>query len=110
MAAAETAANPALRGARDAPTWIMISGDEAIGYVTTNPVRVWLASLGTDVDMEWVKGLMVLPKYRNGSAGVLLAREIVRGSSGLLALTVQPNVRRLFAGVGFKEAGALPST
>ena len=107
--AAETAANPALRGERDAPTWIMISGDEAIGYVTTIPVRVWLASLGTDVEVSWVKGLMVLPKYRNGSAGVLLAREVVRASAGLLALTVQPNVRRLFAGVDFREVGALPS-
>ncbi|MGH9576668.1 MAG: hypothetical protein ACRD3R_04445 [Terriglobales bacterium] len=76
-----------------------------MGYVSSIPVRLW--SDVQDRSAHWVKGLMVLPEFRNGPIGFLLLKEVVSSLEIALALTVVPASLRLFHAMGFTDAGRL---
>jgi ribosomal protein S18 acetylase RimI-like enzyme len=104
--AAAAAANP-LRAGEDIPTFLFLRHGRAVGHVTTIPIRLW--SAGVERPAHWLKGLMVLPEYRNGPIGFLLLREAARQLQTALALVVQPAARRLFQALGFTDLGAIPN-
>jgi GNAT superfamily N-acetyltransferase len=102
-AALHNAAEPG----QDVPTFLFLSGSQAIGHVTTIPIRLW--SAGAERAAYWLKGLMVLPEHRNGPVGFLLLRDAIRQLDCTLAFVVQAAARRLFEGVGFSDLGGIPN-
>lgn len=87
------------------PTWLATRGNEVIGYVTTIPVRFWDGL--TEVPGHWLKGLMVLPEFRNGPIGhavLKAASQALERSGGLAAA---PPARRLFSALGYTDLGAI---
>ena len=55
--------NPAAAG-QEPPTFLMLSADQALGHVTTIPIRLW--DRDSIIPAHWIKGLMVVPEHRNG--------------------------------------------
>lgn len=104
--AADAAANPAVHGG-DTPTYVFMRGEDALGYVTTIPIRLWIS--GSERIAYWVKGLMVLPEHRSGPIGVLLTKELMRWHHPLLASTVPVPAGRLFEALGFRSYGSFPT-
>jgi predicted N-acetyltransferase YhbS len=100
------AANPVSPG-EESPTFILLQHSRVIGYIGTIPVRVW--SDNTERPAHWMKGLTVLPEYRNGPAGFLLLREALRHLSCSMALAVLPVVIGLSVRLGFSDLGTLPN-
>lgn len=97
------AANPVAAG-EEAPTFVFTIGGEAVGHLTTIPVRVWDGV--EERPFHWLKGLMVLPEHRRGPVGYYVLREAARAVGPALAMVVAPEARRLFEGVGFEDLGA----
>jgi hypothetical protein len=54
-----------------------------------------------------VKGLMVLPEYRNGPIGYLVVKELSQHIDCSTILTVAPAARRLFSALGYTDLGAV---
>jgi GNAT superfamily N-acetyltransferase len=97
--------NPAARGV-PSPTFIVVAGGRAVGFVTTIPGRVW--ANGREWQGFWLKGLMVLPEFRNGPVGFLLLKEAVRQLEGVLfGMVVAPAARKLFQALGFADVGVV---
>ncbi len=89
------------------PTFICLRDDRVIGYVTTLPFRLWCG--GSENDAHWIKGLMVLPEYRNGPVGHALAKEAALRLPLALSIAVAPSARRLFTSLGFIDVGVVPN-
>jgi ribosomal protein S18 acetylase RimI-like enzyme len=89
------------------PTFLLLSGDEAVGHVTSYPIRLWDGAI--ERPAHWLKGLMVLPRHRNGPVGFLVLREALRhlGAGDTAALVVEPAAIRLFTALGFVDMGLL---
>jgi hypothetical protein len=87
------------------PTLLLLRDHEVIGYVSTIPVRLWLA--GGECPAYFVKGLTVLPEYRNGPGGFLLLREVTSHLPYAMCMTAGEMLRGLFARAGYREIGAL---
>lgn len=104
--AASAVENPAA-GGTPAPTFLLLSGDLAIGHVGTIPIRLWYR--GRAWPVHWVKGLMVLPEHRNGPVGFLLLKEAIKHLDCALAMVVEAAPRRLFGALGFTDLGPLPN-
>jgi hypothetical protein len=87
------------------PIALVLAGSEVLGYCGSIPQRIW------DGERErpayWVKGLMVLPEYRNGPIGYLAVKELTRHLDCATVLTVAPAARRLFAALGYVDLGAV---
>lgn len=100
------AGNPVDPGAAP-PTWIAVKSGKVIGYLTTLPARWWDGA--RDWPGYWLKGLMVLPEFRNGPVGYSL----LKAASGCLprsgGLAVATPARRLFAALGYVDRGAIPN-
>lgn len=89
------------------PTWIALRDDQVIGYVTSLPVRWWDGR--RDWPGYWIKGLMVLPEFRNGPIGYLLLKTATARLSRSGALAAAPPARRLFEALGYRDLGAVPN-
>jgi GNAT superfamily N-acetyltransferase len=90
-----------------APTWLAVQDSRVIGYVTTIPVRLWNGQ--RDWPAHWIKGLMVLPEFRNGPIGFGLlqaATTALPRTGGFAAAT--PAIR-LFEALGYADLGAIPN-
>jgi GNAT superfamily N-acetyltransferase len=100
------AANPVSPG-EESPNFIFLQDGKVLGYVGTIPIRVWTGKDGRPA--HWVKGLMVLPEFRNGPVGFLVLKEAARNLDCSLALAVLPVVVGLFERLGFSDLGILPN-
>jgi GNAT superfamily N-acetyltransferase len=89
------------------PTFAFVDGDRVTGHLTTIPIQLWNGA--TELSAHWLKGLMVLPEYRNGPVGYLLVREALQTLECALAAVVATDARRLFSALGMVELGALPN-
>jgi ribosomal protein S18 acetylase RimI-like enzyme len=97
-------ANPGALG-QESPTFLVLLGGRVIGFVSTIPFLLWN---GTDERQAyWIKGLMVLPEYRNGPIGFMVLKEALRHLPCATSLTVAPASRRLFEALGFRNMGLL---
>ena len=103
----EARENPAARGLPP-PTFIVVAEGKCIGFVTTIPGMIWAD--GKETQGYWLKGLMVLPEFRNGPVGFLLLKEAVRHLDGyLFGMAVAPAARKLFQALKFTDLGAVPN-
>jgi hypothetical protein len=103
---ASAAENPAAGGTPPA-TFLLLSGDRAIGHVGTIPIRLWYGCRAWPA--HWVKGLMVLPEHRNGPVGFMVLKEATKHLDCALAMVVEVAPRRLFGALGFTDLGPLPN-
>lgn len=87
------------------PTALVFEGGRIIGYCGSIPQRLWDGA--AEQPAYWVKGLMVLPEYRNGPIGFLVVKELVAALPRSTILTVAPAARRLFSALGYTDLGAL---
>ena len=101
---AAATANPVTPG-EDVPTILFLVNGRVVGHLTTIPVAVW--SGGRARPAHWMKGLIVLPEYRNGPVGFSLLREGLRHVGCALAVAVQPSAYKLFEAAGFANLGTL---
>jgi GNAT superfamily N-acetyltransferase len=100
------AANPVSPG-EESPNFVFLQDGRVLGYVGTIPIRVWNGK--NERPAHWVKGLMVLPEFRNGPVGFLVLKEAVRNLECSMALAVLPVVVGLFERLGFSDLGMLPN-
>jgi GNAT superfamily N-acetyltransferase len=98
--------NPFFPG-EEAPTILFLVDGRAVGYVASTPILIW--SDGRERRAEWVKGLMVLPEYRNGPIGFLLVKELLHQLACPLSLAVTNPTRRLLEAFGLTNVGLLPN-
>lgn len=91
--------------ASDAPAAIVWDGTRVLGYCGTIPYRLWDGL--AEHPAHWVKGLMVLPEYRRGPIGFLVAKQLAMHLTCATALVVAPPARRLFVALGYKDLGAV---
>ena len=96
--------NPGAFGA-EPPTFLVLTEDRILGYVSSIPTRVWCD--GVELRAHWIKGLMVRPEHRNGPLGFLVLKEAARHLPRAIATVVHPAARRLFVALGFEDLGAL---
>lgn len=89
------------------PAFIFLDGATVAGHVGTIPTLLW--SAGRETRTHWIKGLMVLPQYRNGPVGFMLLREAITQVDHAMALVVDPAACRLFEALGFRNLGVLPN-
>ncbi len=89
------------------PTALVLAGSRVVGYCGSIPQRLWDGV--SERPAYWVKGLMVLPEYRNGPVGYLVVKELSRHLECSTILTVAPAARRLFSALGYTDLGALPN-
>lgn len=88
-----------------APTFLVLSEERVLGYVSSIPTRIW--SGGQERPAHWIKGLMVRPEHRNGPLGFHVLKEAARHLPRAIATVVHPAARRLFGSLGFEDLGAL---
>jgi GNAT superfamily N-acetyltransferase len=96
------AANLAEPGA-EVPTTVVLADDRVVGYRSSLPVELWDG--GVSYPGYWVKGLMVLPEYRNGPIGYRVLKELVGQLRRSVVLTVAPASVRLFEALGYANFG-----
>lgn len=89
------------------PTWLAVRSGQVLGYVTTIPIRIWDGR--RDWPGYWIKGLMVLPEYRNGPIGYALMKTAVARLPRSGGLAVASPARRLFGALGYADLGAIPN-
>jgi hypothetical protein len=87
------------------PTALVLAGSRVVGYCGSIPQRLWDGVC--ERPAYWVKGLMVLPEYRNGPVGYLVVKELSRHLDCSTILTVAPAARRLFSALGYTDLGAV---
>jgi hypothetical protein len=87
------------------PTAVVFSGERIVGYCSSIPQRLWDGF--RERGAYWVKGLMVLPEFRNGPIGYLAVKELSRHLECSTILTVAPAARRLFSALGYSDLGAV---
>lgn len=103
---AEAAANPVSPGT-EPPSFVLLQQGKVVGYLGTIPIRIW--SNNEEHSAHWVKGLMVLPEFRNGPVGFLVLRETLRHLDCAMALAVLPVVVGMSVRLGFTNLGTLPN-
>ena len=89
------------------PTALVLAGERVVGYCGSIPQRLWDGSV--ERPAYWVKGLMVLPEYRNGPIGYLAAKELSRHLDCSTILAAAPPALRLFSALGYTDLGAVPN-
>lgn len=87
------------------PIAIVLDGSRVIGYCGSIPQRLWDGR--AEYPAYWVKGLMVLPAYRQGPIGFLVCKELTSQLPRATALVVAPAARRLFGALGYTDLGAV---
>jgi len=89
------------------PTWIALRAGRVLGYVTTIPVRFWDGSRAWPG--YWLKGLMVLPEFRNGPIGYAVMKAAAARLPRSGGLAVASPARRLFVALGYADLGPIPN-
>jgi len=89
------------------PVAIVLDGDRVIGHYASIPYRIWDGV--TESPAHWVKGLMVVPEYRNGPVGFLVVKTLTAQLPLATALVVAPAARRLLSAFGYSDLGAIPN-
>jgi GNAT superfamily N-acetyltransferase len=89
------------------PTWIALKSGRCLGYVTTIPIRLWVGK--RDWPAYWIKGLMVLPEFRNGPIGHALMKAAAARLPRSAGLAAALPARRLFGALGYADLGAIPN-
>ncbi|HXN75587.1 MAG TPA: hypothetical protein VN876_03055 [Gemmatimonadaceae bacterium] len=87
------------------PAALVLVGNRVVGYCGSIPQLLWDGV--RERPAYWVKGLMVLPEYRNGPVGYLVVKELSRHLDCSTILTVAPAARRLFSALGYTDLGAV---
>jgi len=87
------------------PTALVFEDRRIIGYCGSIPQRLWDGT--AERPAYWVKGLMVLPEYRNGPIGFLAVKELAAKLPRSTILTVTLAARRLFSALGYTDLGAV---
>lgn len=90
---------------QDVPTFVFIDNERIVGHLTTIPILLWNGR--EELRAHWLKGLMVLPEYRNGPVGFMLVRAALAAVENALAAVVATDARRLFTALGFRDLGVL---
>ena len=101
--AAENVAEPG----KPPPTAVVLAGERVVGYCGSIPQRLWDGTV--ERPAYWLKGLMVLPEYRNGPIGYLAAKELSRHLDCSTILAAAPPALRLFSALGYSDLGAVPN-
>ncbi len=91
----------------ETPAFGVLRDGELLGYVGTLPLRLWNGV--NEQTAHWMKGLMVLPDYRNSGIGYFVLQEAMRHLNLAGSLSVAPAAHRLFQAVGFQDLGPLPN-
>jgi len=89
------------------PVAIVLEGDRVIGHYASIPYRIWDGV--TESPAHWIKGLMVVPEYRNGPVGFLVVKTLTAQLPLATALVVAPAARRLLSAFGYSDLGAIPN-
>jgi len=89
------------------PVAIVLEGDRVIGHYASIPYRIWDGV--TESPAHWIKGLMVVPEYRNGPVGYLVVKTLTAQLPLATALVVAPAARRLLSAFGYSDLGAIPN-
>jgi hypothetical protein len=76
-----------------------------IGHCGSIPQYLWDGV--AERPAYWVKGFWVLPEYRNGPIGFLVARELAAQLPRSMSVAVAPAARRLFGALGYRDLGRL---
>lgn len=97
---------PVDRARPDAPIFLFLKNEKAIGHVATIPVKV--STEAGIAGAHWIVGFMVLPEYRNGIVGPLLIKEVNRALNCALSLHVETSVLRILTGLKWIHVGVLP--
>lgn len=104
-ARAESAASNVAEPGVAPPTWIAIKEAKVLGYVTTIPILLWDGHQNWPA--YWIKGLMVLPEFRNGPIGHAVMKAAAAGLPRSGGLAVALPARRLFSALGYTDLGAV---
>lgn len=103
----EAARNPVTPGSVP-PSFAFLDGDRVVGYITTIPTRLWNGV--EEMPASWLKGLMVLPEYRNGPVGYAVLRHATRAMAEVGPIggfVVARPARRLFSALGYADVATL---
>jgi len=87
------------------PTALVFDRSRVIGHCSSIPQRLWDGV--AERPAYWVKGFWVLPQYRNGPIGFLVARELVAQLPRSMSLAAAPAARRLLGALGYTDLGTL---
>jgi hypothetical protein len=87
------------------PVAIVLDGSRVIGYCGSIAQRLWDGV--AEHPAYWIKGLMVLPEYRQGPIGFLVCKQLAAQLTRATALVVAPAARRLFGALGYTDLGAV---
>jgi hypothetical protein len=98
------AANPATPGEAP-PIGLVLDGSRVIGHCASIPYRLWVGA--AEYPAHWLKGLMVVPEYRNGPIGFLAVKALTVRLPLTTAVVVAPAARRLFGALGYAALGAV---
>jgi hypothetical protein len=104
--AAAAASNPVTPG-QTPPEFLFLADGRIVGYVGSIPVRLWNGS--KELSAHWVKGLMVLPEFRNGPVGFMVLKEAVKHLSPGLSIAGAPAALRLLEALKFTNLGPVPN-
>lgn len=99
-------ANPSCTNGR-IPTVMFLLNGAVVGHITTIPERISLK--GRVRQAYWMVGFHVLPQYRNGPIGVMVAKELLRVAPATLTLTVEDVPLRIFRQLGYRHLGVVPN-
>jgi hypothetical protein len=102
---ADAIGNPGALG-KVAPTFLVLLDGRVVGFVSSIPFMLWSGGVERPA-AYWIKGLMVLPEYRNGPIGFMMLKEAVQHLPCATSLTVALPSRRLFEALGFQNLGRL---
>lgn len=100
----EATENPGAFG-KEAPTFLFLNDGIPHGHLSTIPARLWQGA--REVPAHFMKGLWVLPAYRNGPIGFYLVREAAKHVDHAIALAVNPAATRLFEAAKFTDLGLM---
>jgi GNAT superfamily N-acetyltransferase len=106
-ARSETARSNLVAPGTPFPTYLFLHEGRVIGHLSSRPTRIWAG--GAETPGYWLKGLHVLPAYRNGPVGLRLVQTAARELQPAMALVVMPAARRLFTALGFRDYGVMPN-
>jgi GNAT superfamily N-acetyltransferase len=87
--------------------WVALRGDEIIGHIAALPVTA-VARGGQEVPFVWARDLIVDPEARGLGAASRLVRELVETAGRVLLGGLNPEVRRLYRRLGYRDWGAVP--
>ena len=89
------------------PVALVLEGNRVIGCCGSIPQRLWDGV--REHPAYCIKGLMVLPEYRGGPIGLLVAQALAAHVPRATVLVVASAARRLFSALGYTDLGAVPN-